>query len=150
MAGQRLAKLEADIKNGLGISGGGKPDSFSGGGTTNLAEEKFKMAEGVTSEDLGTIGANKAVKFIQEYSSKLTEVNTETKKVGGNINPGEGIISIETKGAPDVNTVVTGDFEKVIMNLQAVAEDEVSRQNIPRKYREHLKKYFDSLREGKD
>ncbi len=123
------------------------PESFAGGGTTNLAGPKIGMKEGVTSDDLGTIGPNKATKFIQEYSSKLTEVTTDTSKVGGKMMPGEGIIGIETKGAPKVEKVVVGEFEKAILNLQAVAEDEVSKQNIPRKYREHVKKYFDSLRQ---
>jgi hypothetical protein len=146
----KLAKLEDSLKKGSAMGKGGEPESFSGGGSTDLAEEKFKMKPGVTSEDLGTIAPNKAIKFVQEYTSKLTEVTAETKKAGGEITPGEGMIGIETKGAPEVNTVVTGEFEKVMLNLQTVAEDEVSRQNIPRKYREHLKKYFDSLREGKN
>ena len=123
------------------------PKSFAGGGTTSLAGPKFEMKVGVSSDDLGQIGPTKATKLIQEYSSKFTEVTTDTEKVGGKMTPGEGIVGIETKGAPTVSAIVTGEFEEVILNLQAVAEDEVSRQKIPRKYREHVKRYFDSLRQ---
>jgi hypothetical protein len=56
------------------------------------------------------------------------------------------MVGIETTGAPTVGKVISGEFEEVIMSLQAAAEDEVRRQNIPRKYRQHVKKYFDSLR----
>lgn len=142
-----MAKAMAQMKGEQGLGGPQDPDSFSGGGTTNLAGSKFGMKEGTSSDDLGTIGANKATKFIQEYSSKLTEVTTDTSKIGGKMTPGEGMIGVETEGAPTVDKVVIEEYEDVILNLQAVAEDQVSRQNVPRKYREHVKKYFDSLRE---
>ena len=142
-----MAKAMGQVKGEQGFGGSEDTDSFSGGGTSNLAEPKFPMKEGTRSDDLGTIGANKATKFIQEYSSKLTEVTTDTSKIGGEMTPGEGMIDIETEGAPTVDKVVLEEYEDVILNLQAVAEDQVSRQNVPRKYREHVKKYFDSLRE---
>ena len=91
-----MAALRLEKRRRGGMMGKmGEPEDFSGGGTTNLADPKFDMKPGVTSDDLGTIGPNKATKFIQEYASKITEVNADTMKASGEMTPGEGIVGIE-------------------------------------------------------
>ncbi len=100
----------------------------------------------MASEGLGTLGPTEATEFIQEYASKLTEVDAATMKTKGEIRSTAGMVGIDTMGAPNVGEAISGELEKKIVSFQAVAEDAVRRQNIPRRYREHVKKYFDSLR----
>ena len=141
-------KQIADAKNAMNCEkceGGGKPGQKPGQQPGQAVAKAQGQGKGDPNGKPGNNGTGEGpgggFRPEQEGETGTFDSQVRTK-------PGEGeAVKVGEAGGPNRKGVTKEQISEIILKEGDVAEEAVPDQNIPRTQREHIKDYFDSLRE---
>ncbi len=83
------------------------------------------------------------------YAPRSTETSGTLQRVPAQMNPSGGpVTGTTTQGAPDVGSRSTVPYYEVMPEYSRVAEEALTKEEIPPAYRRTVREYFDALQSG--